>query len=338
MVIALSSIAFLALFTTMPLAWLKLGVPWLPLVITFILIPLLDLAVGTRTPNPFARVHPALARWLPRAQVPLQAVLLIGAVLAAPSLSWGELVVFALAVGTVTGGLGITIAHELGHRASALDRTLAKVLLVSVAYGHFIVEHVRGHHVRVATPEDPATAPRGMNVYRFVLRSVCGSFTHAWQLETMRLSRLRRSAWHASNWVLSGAFIAVALALLATTAGGTHALALFLLQALWAVILLEVVNYIEHYGLLRRRVGTRFEPVAERHSWNADFTISNWLLFNLQLHSDHHARMQRPYESLQSAAGAPRLPAGYPALVAVALLPPVWFALMDPRLPQEAVA
>ena len=338
MFVALGSIAFLALFTTMPLAWLKLGVPWMPLVITFFVIPLLDAAVGARTPNPFIRVHPALARWIPRAQVPLQAVVLVAAVLTAPSLSWSELVLFALAVGTVTGGVGITIAHELCHRANALDRTLAKVLLLSVAYGHFVVEHVRGHHVRVATLEDPATAPRGMNVYRFVLRSACGSFAHAWQLEAMRLSRLRRSAWHASNWVLSGTAMAAGLAVLAAGAGGTHGLVLFLLQAIWAVILLEVVNYIEHYGLVRRRVGARYEPVDERHSWSADFTVSNWMLFNLQLHSDHHARMQQPYEALQSVAAAPRLPLGYPALVPVALLPALWFSLMDSRLPQEVVA
>ncbi|MGZ8274719.1 MAG: alkane 1-monooxygenase, partial [Burkholderiaceae bacterium] len=251
-------------------------------------------------------------------------------------LPMGQLIVFAVAVGTVTGGIGITIAHELGHRASRLDRAIAKALLVSVAYGHFFVEHVRGHHVRVATPEDPATAPRGMSVYRFIVRSVVGSFAHAWRLEGMRLHRTGRSAWHFSNWVLTGSLLWVALLGAAWWAAGANAALLFALQSVWAFVLLEIINYVEHYGLQRRRVDGRYEPVREGHSWNADFTVSNWVLFNLQLHSDHHAHMNKPFEQLRTIATAPQLPAGYPAMVLLALVPPLWFAVMDSRVPVAA--
>lgn len=338
MLIGLFAFAVLALFTTMPLVWLALGIPWMTLVVTFVLIPALDAWVGAPRRGAMQALPEAVARWIPRAHLVFQAWLLTEAVRLAPSAAWGELVVFALAVGTVTGGVGITVAHELGHRASLLDRAIAKALLVSVLYGHFFVEHVRGHHVRVATPDDPATAPRGMNVYRFIPRSIIGGFAHAWKLEAMRLRRGGRSSWHPSNWVLSGALWSALLLGTAGWAGGAPALVLFVLQAVWAFVLLEIVNYIEHYGLQRSRQGTRYEPVQPRHSWNADFAISNWLLFNLQLHSDHHAHMQRPYESLRSMPEAPQLPAGYPTMVVAALIPPLWFALIEPRLPHARAA
>jgi alkane 1-monooxygenase len=332
MLIGLLALALLALFATMPLVGLALGVPWMTLVVTFALIPALDAWVGAPRRNAMQALPESVARWIPRAHLLLQGWLLIEAVRLAPTLAWGELAVFALAVGTVTGGIGITVAHELGHRPARLDRAIAKALLVSVLYGHFFVEHVRGHHVRVATPDDPATAPRGMSVYRFILRSVIGGLAHACKLEAMRLRRSGRPAWHPSNWVLSGTALSAGLLGAAAWAGGAQALVLFALQAIWAVVLLEIVNYIEHYGLQRRRRGTRYEPVQPHHSWNADFAISNWLLFNLQLHSDHHANMQRPYEALRTMPEAPQLPAGYPTMVVAALVPPLRFALIEPRL------
>jgi alkane 1-monooxygenase len=334
MLAAVLGIVFLAFFALSPLRWVALGAPWLTLAITFVAIPLLDAAVGRAAPGSQPPA-PALARWIPRLQLPLQAFLLIEAVRIAPALEAPALVVFALAVGAVTGGLGITIAHELGHRAAPMDRLIAKALLVSVCYGHFFVEHVRGHHVRVATPEDPATAPRGMNVYRFFVRSVAGSFRHAWKLEAMRLAARGRSPWHPANWVLTGGLLSFALAALAAL-GSPQGAVLFLLQSCVAIALLETINYIEHYGLQRRHVGGRYEPVREQHSWNADFVVSNWILFNLQLHSDHHAHMRRPYEALRSVPEAPQLPAGYPAMVLLALVPPLWFATMDPRVPAAA--
>lgn len=338
MLVTLFAIVLLAAFTLQPLHWASIGAPWAALVVSFVAIPLLDAWVGQpkRVAGPQRAIPIPFVRWIPRMQLPLQATLLIGAVAMAPHLPLGQLIVFAFAVGTATGGMGITIAHELGHRASRLDRALAKVLLVSVGYGHFYVEHVRGHHVRVATPEDPATAPLGMSVYRFIPRTVIGSFAHAWRLERMRLQRKGRSAWHPSNWALTGSALSLALLALAAVVSGTSGALLFGLQAVWAVVLLEVINYIEHYGLRRRCIDGRYEPVREEHSWNADYTVSNWVLFNLQLHSDHHAHMNKPFEDLLTVDDAPQLPAGYPAMVLVALVPPLWFAVMDPRVPVSA--
>jgi alkane 1-monooxygenase len=332
----LFGVLFLALFTLMPLHWAGIGAPWAPIAVAFVAIPLIDALVGSpRRDDGRPRPIP-FVRWIPRLQLPLQAALLIGAVRLAPELTMGQLLVFALAVGSVTGGMGITIAHELGHRSSRLDRMIARALLVSVAYGHFFVEHVRGHHVRVATPDDPATAPRGMSVYRFIPRSVIGGFRHAWRLERMRLGRRGRSAWHPSNWVLSGSVLSAGLLALAGMVAGPQGALLFGVQAVWAFVLLEIINYVEHYGLLRRRVDGHYEPVREEHSWNADFAVSNWILFNLQLHSDHHARMNKPFEQLRTVPDAPQLPAGYPTMVLLALLPPLWFAVMDSRVAARA--
>jgi alkane 1-monooxygenase len=331
-VTAFGSILFLAAFALLPLHWVNIGAPWVPLLVSFIAIPLIDAWAGPPRPH-FDRKTLPFVRYIPRMQVIVQAVLLMQAVRIAPSLGWDELIVFSVAVGTVTGGIGITVAHELTHRAARIDRVIAKALLVSVGYGHFVVEHVRGHHVRVGTPDDPATAPRGMSVYRFIVRSVLGSFLHAWRLEAMRLQHERRSIWTFRNWVLTGSLLSIVLLAIATSFGGAKAAFLLSLQAVWAVMLLEIINYIEHYGLSRRRIGSGYESVREEHSWNANYAVSNWLLFNLQLHPDHHTHVQRSFEQLRSVAAAPQLPAGYPTMILLALVPPAWFAVMDRRLP-----
>lgn len=335
LLLAVLAVAGLALFATQPLRWQQLGWPAMTLVVTFVLVPLLDAGVGAPRGNVFEPVPAGLARWLPSLHLPLQAYLLVAAARLAADLSPGGLLLLALGVGTIAGGLGITIAHELGHRASRLDRSIARILLASVGYAHFQIEHIRGHHVRVATPEDPATAPAGMSLYRFLPRTVLGGLRHAWRLEAMRLAARGRASWSPANGVLRGGLLTLAIVAAIGAWAGAAGMLLWSLQALWAVVLLETVNYIEHYALRRRRVGERYEPVGPRHSWNADFALSNWLLFNLQLHSDHHARMSAPYDALRSVPGAPQLPAGYPAMVVVAFLPPLWFRLMDPRLPPQ---
>ncbi len=333
---AIGGVIFLLLFTLGPLHWVSVGAPWVPIAIAFAAIPLIDAWVGAPKHPTRGSFTSAWFRWVPRVQLPAQAFLLLYALAIAPTLTWPDLIVFAAAVGTITGGVGITIAHELTHRESRIDRAIAKALLISVGYGHFTVEHVRGHHVRVGTPDDPATAPHGMSVYRFIVRSVVGSFRHAWKLEAMRLRHAGRSAFSPRNWVLSGTVLSLTLLAAAFAFSGAKGAVLFATQAAWAIVLLEIINYIEHYGLARRRVGSAFEPVRPEHSWNADYTVSNWILFNLQLHSDHHAHMERPYERLRSMQSAPQLPAGYPAMVLLALIPPAWFAVMHRRMPEPA--
>lgn len=332
------AVVLLGVFASLPLAGQWIGAPWLSLAVTYLAIPVLDHWVGPprvrREPSRFSQ---AAARWVPRLYVAFHAAVLLAALSWAAILDWSELLIFALAVGNVTGGLGITVAHELGHRQNRFDRLLAKALLVSVGYGHFYVEHNRGHHVRVATPDDPATARRGQTVYAFWWQSVAGSWMHAWRLEAMRLAYRGRAAWHPSNWTLASAVLTATAATAIGVTLGPKALALFAVQAVFALTLLEIVNYIEHYGLERARIDAGgYEPVRPAHSWNANFAISNFLLFNLQLHADHHLHMDKVFDRLESMDEAPQLPAGYPTLVLASLLPPLWRALIDPRLPPDA--
>ena len=244
-----------------------------------------------------------------------------------------EAVLLFFGVGILTGTIGITYAHELIHRPDRLSRWLGDLLLTSVLYGHFRTEHLLVHHVHVATPLDPATARYGEGFWRYFRRVLPASLTSAWAVEAARLRRRGRPVWHAANpfWVYGG--LSLGWMTLALGLGGGIGLALFLWQALVAVWQLELVNYVEHYGLMRRQLDTgRYEPVAPHHSWNGDQTASNWLLINLQRHSDHHVAPMRPFPLLRSHDDAPSLPHGYPVMTVLAMVPPLWRARMNPRV------
>ena len=247
----------------------------------------------------------------------------------------GQVLAAAVAVGWVTGSLGITFAHELGHSRSRVDRLIAWLLMGSVLYSHFMVEHYRGHHRLAATREDPATARRGESLWQFLPRTLGGSWTSAWRLESERLRRHGR-AWSLSP--LAWAMMIQAVGLLALgVAAGAAALLFWIVQAAVAVFLLETINYIEHYGLERLAHDGRPEPFAQAHAWNADAALTNSLLANLQRHSDHHLHPWKPYETLQPLPG-PQLPTGYAGCVMLALVPRWWFAIVDPRLPSRPQA
>ncbi|MFM7703903.1 MAG: alkane 1-monooxygenase [Rubrivivax sp.] len=265
-----------------------------------------------------------------RLHVPLQAALLALGLFVAlrPGHGAGTAVLAGLAVGGVTGALGITIAHELGHSRSRLDRALAWLLMGSVLYVHFMVEHYRGHHVCAATDEDPASARRGESVWRFLPRTLGGGWRSAWALEAAQLARWRRG-WARSPlaWAVAGQAAAVAGLFLWL---GPLALLFWLAQAAYAVLLLETINYIEHYGLRRAQMQGRPEPFSVGHAWNADHALSNALLVNLQRHSDHHMHAWKPYPTLEALPG-PQLPTGYSGCVFLAWASPLWVRLMEPR-------
>ncbi|MDE2047558.1 MAG: alkane 1-monooxygenase [Betaproteobacteria bacterium] len=265
-----------------------------------------------------------------RGYVPLQLALMTLALLGARAMSPAQLIGSAMALGLATGSIGITFAHELGHhRRSTLDRVLAHVLMACVGYGQFMVEHYRGHHERVATPDDPATARRGETVYAFWWRTIPGQLRSAWQLEAARLG----TPWAWRNVLLWHLAWAVIAPLLIFAALGTPALVLWLVQAITGILLLETVNYIEHYGLRRQwqRDGT-LEPVGPAHSWNTYAQPTNWILVHLQRHSDHHMYPGRPYPLLRTSPDAPELPTGYTGCILLALMPPLWFRAMHRRL------
>ncbi len=239
----------------------------------------------------------------------------------------------ALTVGMVSG-IAINTAHELGHKRASLERWLSRVALAQSGYGHFYIEHNRGHHVRVATPEDPASSRLGESFYAFWPRTVAGSLRSAWGLERTRLARTGRSPWTLHNDILGAWAMTVVLFAALCAAFGLVVLPYLLLQAVIGFSLLEVVNYLEHYGLLRSRRadGERYERTAPEHSWNSNSVASNVLLYHLQRHSDHHANPTRRYQALRHVDHAPQLPTGYAGMIVLAAIPPLWRRVMDPRL------
>ncbi len=285
--------------------------------------------------SPAAAAQTAWHRFCVRVHVPLQAALLAVALWQATMITTpgplGVLAALALgvAVGTVTGGQGITFAHELGHSKSRLDRALGWLLMGSVCYAHFMVEHYRGHHPRAATFDDPASARRGESLWRFLPRTLLGSGISAWRLEGQRLRQFKRSWMRSPLWWAS----ALQLATLVVIAWwcGWLALLFWLVQSAHAVFLLESINYIEHYGLQRQVTDGKREPFAMQHAWNADHVVTNSVIANLQRHSDHHMHAWKPFAELQPLPG-PQLPTGYAGCLFLALVPPLWFGVMHKRL------
>ncbi len=333
------------LFYLFPLATLLgtlWGGPWafLSPALAGVLVPVLDLVLGQDERNPTDDECERLAgqtRWrrLLYPFVALQLALLVGACwwAAHQPLTGAEWAALVMAVGVVNGGLSINVAHELCHRHSRLEQGLAQVLWFTVGYMHFHIEHRLGHHARVATPADPATARLGESVYAFYARSIVGGYRSAWHLETNRLRQLGLPLVSARNQMLWYAALPVAFTLALYLAWGVAAAGFFVVQAAAAVLVLETVNYLEHYGLERQLVAPgQFERVGIEHSWNSSRRLTNYLLLKLQRHSDHHVNPGRRYQTLRAFAEGPELPLGYGGMVPLALIPPIWHRIMDPRV------
>ncbi|WP_051467817.1 alkane 1-monooxygenase [Actinomadura oligospora] len=312
---------------------------WSELLLLYATFPWIDHALGKDPGNPPDAVLAWLEqqryyRWCTYLYLPLQYAGLVMAcyLWSRGGLSTVDKLGLAFTTGFV-GGNGINAAHELGHKKDALERWLSKVALAQTAYGHFFIEHNRGHHVRVATPRDPASARLGETYWRFWPRTVLGSLRSAWGLEARRLARTGRRPWTARNDVLNAWAMTLVLYGVLVTLFGPGILPYLLLQAVVGFSLLETINYIEHYGLLRQRTaGGRLERCAPRHSWNCNNLASNVLLYHLQRHSDHHANPTRRYQALRHVDEAPELPAGYPTMTLLAWIPPLWRRVMDGRV------
>ncbi len=312
---------------------------WFGPLFIFGVMPALDTLIGKDADNP---PDSALAyleedrfyRWCTYLFLPLQYGSLVWACWA-----WthGDLSVLdklglALTIGSVSG-VAINTAHELGHKRKQAERWLSKVALAQSGYGHFFIEHNRGHHVRVATPEDPASSRLGESFWAFLPRTVLGSLRSAWELEKVRLGRAGRRVFSLSNDILNAWAMTVVLFGVLTAVFGAGVWPWLLIQAVFGFSLLEVVNYLEHYGLLRqKREDGRYERCAPRHSWNSNNISSNVLLYHLQRHSDHHANPLRRYQALRHYDESPELPSGYATMIALAYLTPLWRRVMDPRV------
>ena len=315
------------------------GFWWLGPVLIFGLLPALDLALGLDRLNPPEAATADLDadryyRRLTYAYLPLQFASLVWAcsVWASGDLSTFAGLGLAATVGCVAG-TAINTAHELGHKHPTLERWLAKVALAQSGYGHFYVEHNRGHHQRVSTPEDPASSRLGESLYAFVPRTVIGSARSAVEIERERRRRAGERFWSPRNDVLNAwAMTAVLFTGLVAAFGGSVAPWL-VLQGVLGFLMLEVVNYVEHYGLLRaRKENGRYERCRPEHSWNASNVASNILLYQLQRHSDHHANPTRRYQTLRHFDDVPQLPTGYAGMIVLATVPPLWRRVMDPRV------
>lgn len=323
------------------------------MVFSFILLPLADQQLGINTSSPteseikikgeefYYRFVTYVWTYVQIAFV-IWACYVIGTGNINTIIEWiGFVVSFAL----VTGGIGITVAHELGHKKSSLERFYSKALLMTVCYMHFYIEHNRGHHVLVATPEDPATARKNEGFYTFWVRSVFGGYAHAWKLENESMRRKGHAAFHVQNsmiWFALLPFIFCAVVTVIFSYLADRPLweipVFFFAQSFLAFTLLELVNYVEHYGIMRKEIMPgRYERVNPIHSWNASHLLSNFFLFQLQRHSDHHANAIKRYQVLNHYDVSPQLPFGYPTMIIIATLPPLWFRLMNKRLDEWTV-
>lgn len=310
---------------------------YLGFVFVFMLTPLIDSFSGFNTAEPEETPGPLYA-WIPRLWLPVQ-LAVSGTtlwVMVHGQLETYEFIGLILSLGLVTGGGGITVAHELMHRPGPFDRGLAEILMGLSNYWHFCIEHVYGHHRNVATPLDPGTARRGENLYLFLPRTLIGSARSAWEIEAKRCERQKISAFSLKNRRLRYVLGTILANLGVTLWLGPVGLLGFIGQSVVAIILLETVNYIEHYGLERElQDNGRYERVQPRHSWNSAHRFTSYILFNLPRHADHHANASRPYATLRHMDNSPQMPAGYATMILAAFVPPLWFWIMDPRVEQN---
>ena len=319
--------------------WSLLTVP----VFTFVFVPVLELFYKGVTDNytkeaEKERVENPLFDWLLYAIVPIQVGLVSALVYtcAVGHIQGWEIIGAVLSVGICCGAFGINVAHELGHRSKKHEIFMAKILLLTSLYMHFYIEHNKGHHAKVATPEDPASSLKNQTLFAFWLRSVPMSWISAWKIENRRLRKHANPTFRLDNQMLRFQVIqAATIAFIYFVAGLVPCLA-FIAAAVCGFLLLETVNYVEHYGLSReKKANGRYERVRPHHSWNSNHSIGRLLLFELTRHSDHHAYAGRKYSVLRHFDHSPQLPTGYPGMIVLAFFPPLFFRVMNPCLEKE---
>jgi alkane 1-monooxygenase len=314
---------------------------WLPVAFNYIVMPLVDFLMGEDRSNPPESAIQALEedryyRYITYSVVPVLWVTYIFAAwfVGRHALPWYGVLAVILTTGSA-GGFCINVGHELGHKQTTVERWLAKIILAPTGYGHFTIEHNRGHHLDVATPEDPASARMGEGLWRFALRELPGAARRAWRLEKERLIRFHQPVSSLHNDILQPLLITLMFYVAMVAWLGIRVLPFLVLSALWANFQLTSANYVEHYGLLRRQLADgSYERCQPYHSWNSNHMFSNWALFHLQRHSDHHTYPGRRYQSLRHFEQLPTLPNGYFGMFTVAYFPPLWQRIMDQRLLQ----
>ena len=313
---------------------------YLPALVFFGLVPLLEFFIKPNTTN-FSKEEEKIEKenkwytYLLYLTLPIQIVFLIFFFYAIqePNLSNSEIFGRIFGMGIMCGVLGINVGHELGHRNNRLDEFIGEILLLSSLNTHFLPYHNGGHHYNVATPKDAATARKNELLFVFWFRSHLTSYFQAWQLENKRMKNLDRSWFHHQNRMVVYTFCNLLLLTFIYYIFGQFVLFTFIAAAIIGILLLETVNYIEHYGLLRKKnTHGRYERVKRNHSWNSNHQVGQILLFNLSRHSDHHYNGAKHYQLLKSLPESPQMPTGYPGMMLLAFLPPIWFWVMNKKL------
>ncbi len=308
-------------------------------VMLFVCIPILELFSNASTKNldkieeEIAK-HDKLYDWLLYGLVPMQYFLLIYFLyeVTNDNLPFYYKIGASIAFGIACGILGINAAHELGHRTTWYEQLMSKLLLLTTLYMHFFIEHNRGHHKNVSTDEDPASARLGETVYGFYFRTIIGSWRSAWHLEAQQLKKKNATFWSIKNEMLIFQIIQLLFLMIIGLVFGIKTLLLYFLAALIGILLLESVNYIEHYGLRRKKTADGYERTLPIHSWNSNHPVGRLILLELSRHSDHHYMASRKYQLLRHFEQSPQMPTGYPGMLLLALIPPLWFKVMNQRI------
>ncbi|NNK17900.1 MAG: alkane 1-monooxygenase [Maribacter sp.] len=308
----------------------------------FVIIPVLELLLpqdgGNLDKNEKElKKNNALFDWLLYLNIPIVFGLLIYALwfVSFQSITLFEIIGLTLSIGIVLGTNGINVGHELGHRIKTKERYLGKLLLLPSLYMHFYIEHNFGHHVHAATPEDPATAKYKQTVYSFWITSVIRQYINAWKLQQKLLKQQTAPVLSPKNDMFWYVIIQLTYLLVIYLIFGQVGLLFAIGAALVGFLMLETVNYIEHYGLLRKKLASgRYERVQEVHSWNSNHVVGRIVLYELTRHSDHHYKSSKKYQMLDYHEISPQMPYGYPTSMVISFFPPLWFKLMNPRIPE----
>ncbi len=341
-----SAIFFLALLPVISF-WLMQNTPYptaaffFPLIFIFVIVPLLDLAIGLDEINPLSgsesenMENDISYRIMVLLSLPaFFALLLFGHwVFVSFDLNFWQQAAWILSIGIFGSVFGINSAHELCHKTTKIEPLFSGILLSLVCYSTFKVEHIRGHHVHVSTPDDKSSSRLNQTVYNFLWGTFRSNFICAFRLEKNRLNKKGLGAWHWRNELIWWQLLTLLWVILAGYFFGSSGILFFFLQSFVAISFLEIINYVEHYGLERKRLKNgKYEAVTHKHSWNSSFLLTNLLLFQLQRHSDHHAYPKRRYQILRHFDDSPQLPFGYATMILLSLIPPLWFSIMNPRV------
>lgn len=345
----MKDLKYLAAFSIPLMAFLGLILKgywvWATPVFAFICIPVLELLFPVDTDNlkpdeAEDKLKQRLFDWLLYLNLPMVYGLLIYALylVSITELQTYEFIGFIFSIGIVLGVNGINVAHELGHRQTTNERFIGKALLLPSFYMHFYIEHNYGHHLNAATPEDPATARYNQSVYSFWFTSTIRQYFSAWKIQNNLLKNNRKSFWSLTNDMFWYAIFQFLYLIVISLIFGTSGLLFALSAGIVGFILLETVNYIEHYGLIRLKTASgRYERVKENHSWNSNHVIGRIVLYELTRHSDHHYKSSKKYQILDCHDDSPQMPYGYPTSMVLAMFPPLWFKIMNTRIPKEMI-